>query len=57
MVAATKLSTIMKNKMTTTKKKNLPMREPVELAFKPNVSQRDIDAAVDKAISKYQKNN
>lgn len=43
--------------MTTTKKKNLPMREPVELAFKPNVSQRDIDAAVDKAISKYQKNN
>lgn len=29
------------------------MREPVVLDFKPSVSQKVIDAAVEKAISKY----
>lgn len=34
------------------KKKILPMREPVVLNFKPDINQKLIDAAVDKALAK-----
>lgn len=53
MVVATELNTKPKKSLKDNRKKNLPMREPVVLDFKPSVSQKVIDAAVEKAISKY----
>lgn len=53
MDVATELNTKPINTLKDKKKKNLPMREPVVLNFKPDISQKLIDAAVDKAISRY----
>lgn len=53
MVVATDVTTKRINLLKDNKKKDLPMRKPVVLNFKPSVSQKLIDAAVEKAISKY----
>ena len=53
MVVTTELNMKPENSLKDNRKKNLPMRKPVVLNFKPSVSQKVIDAAVEKAISKY----
>lgn len=53
MTVATDCRQVMREVSKKTKKRILPIRKPVELRFKPDVSQQLMDLALDKAVSRY----